>query len=102
MIATGRFPAIVTEGHDEGETEKRLASAILSGSPAILLDNLQRTLSSSTLESALTEGVATIRVFGRLVDVTIPCAALVLVTANNAALALVRDEAEVTIRGMEP
>jgi putative DNA primase/helicase len=86
VIATGRLPAIVTEGHAEEETEKRLASAILSGSAAILLDNLQRTLASSTLESGLTEGTATIRIFGRLVDVTVPCAALVVITANNASL----------------
>ena len=86
VIATGRLPAIVTEGHAEEETEKRLAAAILSGAPAILLDNLQRTLASSTLESGLTEGLATIRLFGRLIDVTVPCAALVLITANNAAL----------------
>lgn len=85
-IATGRPPAVVTEGPSDEETEKRLATAILSGAPAILLDNLQRTLSSSTLESGLTEGTATIRLFGRLVDVTVPVAALVLVTANNAAL----------------
>ena len=77
---------MVTEGHSDEETEKRLAAAILSGAPAILLDNLQRTLSSSTLESGLTEGTATIRLFGRLVDVTVPVTALVLVTANNAAL----------------
>jgi len=65
---------------------KRLASAILSGTSALLLDNLQRTLASSTLESGLTEGHATIRLFGKLVDVTVSCNALVLITANNAAL----------------
>jgi putative DNA primase/helicase len=86
VIATGRYPAVITEGPSDEETEKRLASAILSGAPALLLDNLQRTLASSTLESGLTEGVATIRLFGRLVDLTVPCSALVLVTANNAAL----------------
>jgi hypothetical protein len=52
----------------------------------MLLDNLQRILASSTLESGLTEGRATIRPFGRLTDVTVPCSALVLITANNAAL----------------
>ncbi|MFZ1425470.1 MAG: hypothetical protein WAS21_01725 [Geminicoccaceae bacterium] len=30
--------------------------------------------------------MTTIRLFGRLIDVTVPCAALVLITANNAAL----------------
>jgi putative DNA primase/helicase len=85
-ISTGRYPAIITEGHSEEETEKRLAAAILSGASSLLLDNLQRTLASSTLESGLTEGVATIRPFGKLTDTTVPCSALVLITANNAAL----------------
>jgi hypothetical protein len=85
-LATGRLPATITEGHAEEETEKRLAAAILSGASAILLDNLQRTLASSTLESGLTEGHATIRPFGKLTDVTVPCNALVLITANNAGL----------------
>jgi phage/plasmid primase-like uncharacterized protein len=86
VIATGRLPALVTEGHAEEEMEKRLAAAILSGAPAVLLDNLQRALASSTLESTLTEGIATIRLFGKLVDVTMPWAAFVVITANNAAL----------------
>jgi hypothetical protein len=85
-ISTGRYPAIITEGHSEEETEKRLAAAILSGASSLLLDNLQRPLASSTLESGLTEGVATIRPFGKLTDTTVLCSALVLITANNAAL----------------
>jgi putative DNA primase/helicase len=72
VVATGRHPSIVTEGHSDEETEKRLASGVLSGIAALLLDNLQRTLASSTLESGLTEGVATIRLFGRLTDTTVP------------------------------
>jgi hypothetical protein len=86
VVATGRHPSIVTEGHSDEETEKRLASGVLSGIAALLLDNLQRTLASSTLESGLTEGVATIRLFGRLTNTTVPFTALVLITANNAAL----------------
>jgi hypothetical protein len=38
------------------------------------------------VESVLTEGVATIRSFGRLVDATVECRTLVLLTANNATL----------------
>jgi hypothetical protein len=86
VIGTGRFPSIVTEGPDDKETEKRLASAILSGTPVIILDNVQNHLASSTLESALSEGSATIRLFGKLVDVTVPCSALVVITANNATM----------------
>ena len=39
---------------------------MLQGAPVILLDNLQRQLASSTLESMLTEPVADIRAFGKL------------------------------------
>jgi hypothetical protein len=85
VIATGRPPAVITEGHTAEETEKRLAAAILSGASCVMLDNLQGFLASSTLESGLTEGVATIRLFGKLEDVTVPCSALVVLTANNAA-----------------
>jgi hypothetical protein len=53
-ICAGRHPSIITEGHNDEETEKRIASAILGGSPAILLDNLQRLLAVSALESGLT------------------------------------------------
>jgi hypothetical protein len=87
VLATGTLPAIITEGHSEDEIEKRIASAILSGSQTLLLDNLQRTLASSTLESVLTEATATIRPFGKLgADTTVPYAGLVIVTTNNAAL----------------
>jgi hypothetical protein len=86
VIATGRLPSMVTEGHSEEEVEKRMAAAILTGSAAIMIDNLQRTLASSTLESGLTEGYATIRIFGKLAEVTVPCSALVVITANNATL----------------
>ena len=82
-LATGGSPAVVTEGPDGDELEKRLAAAIVSGSPAILLDNVQRQLASSTLESVLTEAVADIRAFGKLLNLRVWCKALVLVTANN-------------------
>ena len=86
VLATDGLPAIIAEGHNDEETEKRVATAVLQGASALLFDNLQRTVASSTLESVLTEGVATVRIFGRLADVTVECRALVLMTANNATL----------------
>jgi hypothetical protein len=79
-------PAIVTEGHSPEELEKRITAAVLQGVPVLLLDNLQRTLESSTLESMLTEPRATIRLFGTLNQATVPCRALVIITANNASV----------------
>jgi putative DNA primase/helicase len=86
VLATDGLPAIIAEGHNDEETEKRIATAVLQGASALLFDNLQRTVASSTLESMLTEGVATVRIFGKLADVTVECRALVLMTANNATL----------------
>ena len=83
----GGVPAMIVEGPNGEETEKRVATSVLQGAPAILFDNLQRTVGSSTLESMLTaDGVATIRLFGSLTDVTVECRAFVLLTANNATL----------------
>jgi hypothetical protein len=87
VIGTGGLPAMTAEGHNDEETEKRIAAAILQGAAAILLDNLQRVLASTTLESILTDPVARIRKFGSLSDdVVTECRALVLITANNATL----------------
>lgn len=86
ILATGGLPAIIAEGHNHEETEKRITTAVLQGASALMFDNLQRTVASSTLESILTEGVATVRIFGKLADVTVECRALILMTANNATL----------------
>ena len=86
VIAIGCLPSLITEGQDPAELEKRLASALLSGTGAMVLDNLQRQLRSSTLESIVTEGYATIRNFGTLGSITIPANALILITANNLAV----------------
>jgi hypothetical protein len=57
----------------------------LQGSPAIVVDNLQRRLESSTLESLLSEdGIADIRAFGTLTSLQVRSRALVTLTANNA------------------
>jgi putative DNA primase/helicase len=85
-LGTGGLPSVVTEGHSAEEMEKRIASAVLQGVQAILLDNLQRKLASSTLESMLTEPIADIRGFGKLELLKVACRALVLCTANNAAI----------------
>lgn len=83
----GGIPSIVTEGHNEEEIEKRIASAILQGSSSILLDNLQRPLASSTLESLVTEdGAGSIRIFGTLTNVSVHSRAFIAITANNARL----------------
>jgi hypothetical protein len=86
IIACGTIPAVVTEGHNEEEFEKRIAAAILQGPDALLFDNMQRTIASSGLESILTEGIAEIRIFGRLDSLKTECRTLIIITSNNATL----------------
>jgi hypothetical protein len=85
-LASGGVPVIVTEGHGQDELEKRISAAVLQGSQVILLDNLQRKLVSSTLESLLTELAGDLRKFGKLELLSVLCRALIIATANNASI----------------
>ena len=80
------IPSIITEGYTAEETEKWIAAALIRGAPAILLDNLQREIASSTRESMLTELIADIGAFGKLTNLRVACRSLLLMTANNASL----------------
>jgi hypothetical protein len=98
VLQSGTTGSILTEGSDLAEFEKRLATAILSGSSVVILDNLQKPLSSSTLESILTEGKASIRAFGKLEQNTVECRALFIATMNNGTLRRDQLRRSLTIR----
>ena len=86
MIAIGL--GIVVEataaGHDEAEFEKRISTALLSGDPAVLLDNLNNTLlRSAQLESCLTEPLVGVRLFGHLKKQMVRAIMFVVLTGNG-------------------
>jgi hypothetical protein len=86
MIAIGL--GIVVEataaGHDEAEFEKRIGTALLSGDPAVLLDNLNNTLlRSAQLESCLTEPLVSVRLFGHLKKQMVRAIMFVVLTGNG-------------------
>ncbi len=52
--ATGRPPAVMTEGRDEDEWRKRLTARLRGGATAVLIDNLRHRLETANLAAALT------------------------------------------------
>ncbi|MGO9238358.1 MAG: PriCT-2 domain-containing protein, partial [Methylocella sp.] len=89
IIAFGHQPIATSPGHSEEELDKRIIAALISGRPIIFLDNLNnRTLSSDTIASLLTDRPARVRVFGRNdKELPINSAALLIVTGNGVVLA---------------
>lgn len=86
-VAFGAPPVTITAGADAAELEKRIASALMEATPAIMLDNLNATaLRSATLESALTERPSFARVMGGNRIVALNATTFLCVTGNGLTL----------------
>ena len=70
-------------GKDDAEWRKVITSALMSGAPAILFDNLHGTLSSPAFASALTTGRWSDRALGTNQQVDLPVRNVWVATANN-------------------
>ena len=70
-IASGKPAAVMSQGKDEAETEKRLHSAALRGDDLIAIDNCEAPLKGDTLCQILTQPTISIRPLGvsRLIDI---------------------------------
>jgi len=55
MIATGRAPAVMSQGANPEEDEKRYFAALLKGDRTLLIDNISRPISGDALCTILTE-----------------------------------------------
>lgn len=82
----GIVPA-TSQTRNEEEWRKRITSALLAGSGAVLLDNLSGTLDSGALASALTTGTWRDRILGESREVTLPVRNAWVATGNNLGLA---------------
>jgi putative DNA primase/helicase len=82
-IASGKPAAVMSQGKDEAETEKRLHSAALRGDDLIAIDNCEAPLKGDTLCQILTQPTISIRPLGvsRLID--IEKQVIVIATGNN-------------------
>jgi len=83
LISTGRFASVLSLGHDEAESEKRLAGVLLAGDSAILLDNIERALSGDLLCQILTQPSVRLRPLGGSGMVSVPTNSMLLATGNN-------------------
>jgi hypothetical protein len=94
-IATGRAPAMMTQGDDSESERKRLFSLLLEGVPIIVIDNLERPLASDALCSILTEPMFSDRLLGVSRTASVPTNTLLLATGNNLIL-----EGDLTTRAL--
>jgi hypothetical protein len=84
IIAFGREPHAVTSGANAEELEKRLASELMEGGPALFLDNLNNTaFKSDLLASAITERPARVRPLGRSQMMPLNSSAFIALTGNG-------------------
>ena len=86
MIATGRLCPVITAGKTEEETEKRLGSVLLSGSPIVSLDNCTHDLDGQLLCQLTERPLVKIRILGRSEMPECECHTTVFATGNNISL----------------
>lgn len=83
IIACGRQAAVMSQGRDEAEQEKRLASALLAGDQVITVDNATLPIDGDLLCQVLTQQSVRLRVLGASVLRTMPTNAAFFATGNG-------------------
>ena len=83
MIATGRLCPVITASKNAEETEKRLGSVLLSGTPIVSLDNCTHDLGGELLCQLTERPVVKIRILGRCEMPECECRTAVFATGNN-------------------
>ncbi|WP_300339090.1 hypothetical protein [Accumulibacter sp.] len=86
IIASGRRASVLSLGHDDAETEKRLAGVLLAGDACIALDNIERPLKGELLCQVASQEFVRLRPLGASGMVSIPTHALLVATGNNLAI----------------
>lgn len=87
IIATGNLPAMVSQGKNAEEDEKRLSSMLAAGDPIIVIDNCERPVEGDFLCSMLTQELVQTRILGKSEMIRLPSNCLVLATGNNMVIA---------------
>jgi hypothetical protein len=83
IIATGRSGGFMTAPTEDEEWRKRITSTLARGQTIITIDNVEGTLDSPSLASALTSQVWQDRILGKSEMIAIPQRATWIVTGNN-------------------
>jgi hypothetical protein len=83
MISSGHEAPVITQGANEEELEKRLASMLLAGDMTINIDNCDEPLGSAFLCQCLTQQTVKARVLGKSETPTVAANAAFFATGNN-------------------
>ncbi len=83
ILATDRRASVLSLGHDDAETEKRLTGVLLAGDAVISIDNIERPLKGDLLCQVTTQQFVRLRPLGGSGMLSIPTHALLVATGNN-------------------
>lgn len=83
ILATERRASVLSLGHDDAETEKRLTGVLLAGDAVISIDNIERPLKGDLLCQVTTQQFVRLRPLGGSGMLSIPTHALLVATGNN-------------------
>jgi len=86
VIATGHKPAMLSQGFNGEEDQKRLSSVLMAGDQVIIIDNCDRPIQGDFLCSMLTQERVRPRILGKSEMRTLPTRCLVMATGNNLTL----------------
>jgi putative DNA primase/helicase len=89
---------LIAEGKDDDEYRKRITSAMIGKTGAIIIDNVAESIASGPLASAITADIWTDRVLGKSEDISIPVRTIWIATANNPVLSMEIARRSVRIR----
>ncbi|MBN8521502.1 MAG: hypothetical protein J0L77_06370 [Alphaproteobacteria bacterium] len=87
IIATGNLPAMVSQGKNAEEDEKRLSSILAASDLIIVIDNCERPVEGDFLCSMLTQEMVQARILGKSEMIRLPSNSLVMATGNNMVIA---------------
>lgn len=82
-VATGRRASVLSLGHDDAETEKRLAGAFMAGDACLMIDNVERPLGGDLICQALTQEYLRLRPLGGSGMLNVPTHSIMIATGNN-------------------
>jgi putative DNA primase/helicase len=83
LIATGRTAAMISQGWDEAEDEKRLGAMLMRSAPVVCIDNVERPIKGDFICTMLASINKTTRVLGESRNVDLPTNSTFLATGNN-------------------
>jgi putative DNA primase/helicase len=83
IVATARRASVLSLGHDDAESEKRLAGVLMAGDAVISVDNIERPLKGDLLCQVATQQFVRLRPLGGSGMLNVPTHSLIVATGNN-------------------